>query len=183
MSACSLHWINRISLSRVALAFVFLVCFRADTGGLLTVSVTAAIVAQITDHLDGYLVRRFSAPSVVGWVYDSFADRSFYVAALLAFQREYDLDGLIVWAFVLRELALYAIRVVVGDFESLAPGFRKLALSHAAVTRIGIIQGCLMPYMVSIENGNSLVLFLSFIFATATLLGFFNLLLLIRNLR
>jgi phosphatidylglycerophosphate synthase len=184
MRASGIKWTDRISLARIGLAFMFLACFRATAGGLLTISIASALIAQATDHVDGYLVRRFFAPSVSGWVYDSFADRSFYIAALLAFEREYVLNEFLVWTFILRELALYAIRVVVGDFETLAPGFRKLALFHAAVTRVAIAEGCIIPYLPSsFAEIHFYVALLTLTFAGATLIGFFNLFFLIRNLR
>lgn len=174
---------NAISLSRVALALLFLTCFRNTPGALLNAAVFVAIIAQATDHLDGYLVRKFSQPSVTGWVFDSFADRSFYFAALLAFEREYGVEGIIVWAFILRELALYGVRVVAGEFEPLLPGFRKLALAHAAIVRLGIVMGCIIPYLLpSAHQYDWLVSILSLILIMATTLGYANLWLLMRKL-
>jgi phosphatidylglycerophosphate synthase len=178
MRAADISLSDRISLARVALAFIFLVCFRSVPSPLLTTSILAAVLAQISDHLDGYVVRKLSTASVRGWLFDSFSDRAFYIAALLAFEREFQLNEALVWAFVLREVALYAIRVAVGDFESLLPGFRKLALIHAAITRIGIVVGCLMPFHLLLAGMQTLTV----IIFCATILGFLNLYLLIRKL-
>jgi phosphatidylglycerophosphate synthase len=178
MRAADISLSDRISLLRVALAFIFLVCFRSVPGALLTTSIIAAILAQISDHLDGYVVRKLSAASVRGWLFDSFSDRAFYIAALLAFEREFQLNEALVWAFVLREVALYAVRVAVGDFEILLPGFRKLALIHAAITRVGIVVGCLIPFHLPFAGIQALTATV----LCATTLGFLNLYLLIRKL-
>jgi phosphatidylglycerophosphate synthase len=176
-------WANRISLIRIGLAVVFISCFRSVPGSLLTASVLAAIAAQLTDHLDGYIARKYPSSGVVGWVFDSVSDRAFYIAALLAFERELFLSEIIVWGFVLREIALYAIRVVVGDFETILHGFRKLTLVHAFLVRIGIAAGCLIPYsFVPPEIRAVLLNVLPLIFFFVTVFGFINLYLLLRKL-
>jgi phosphatidylglycerophosphate synthase len=180
VSAVSLG--SRISLLRIALAFIFLCTFRSRPGYLVNVSLLVAVAAQITDHLDGYVVRKFGSPSLVGWICDSVSDRAFYIAALLAFQREYGFDELLTWAFVLREICLYAVRIVSGEFETILRGFRKLTLIHAALVRLGIFVGCIFPYGLLPVQANYLLLSVQGIFWLATLMGFYNLYALIKRI-
>jgi phosphatidylglycerophosphate synthase len=171
-----------VSLLRVPLALLFVGLFRREPGTLLTGSIIVAGVAQATDHLDGYLARQTTGGTVAGWLFDSVADRAFYIAAVIAFDREYGLGWFLVWSFTFREICLYAVRVGVGDFARLVPEFRKLALIHAGVVRLGIVIGCLLPYRVlpaALDNTT----FLWAIFIAATAFGYLCLYALFKALR
>lgn len=146
MALVRIGWGDWVSLSRIVLSLIFLIAFRPAPGIMLTIATMAAIAAQITDHLDGYLAKRLNQKSVLGWIFDSYADRAFYIAAILAFEREYGLNELIVWTFVLRELAFYALRILTGDFLLVLRNARPLALIHAGIVRVVIALGCIVPY-------------------------------------
>lgn len=171
---------NLLSLARVPLALLFATLFRREPGSLLTASIIVAGIAQATDHLDGYLARRISDRTAIGWLFDSVGDRAFYFAAVVAFDREYGLGWFLVWSFTFREICLYAFRVGVGDFYRLVPGFRKLALIHAGIVRLGIVTGCLVPYkiMPTSLNGPTIIWV---ILLTATVFGYLNLYVLSRS--
>lgn len=160
---------NAVCLSRVVCAFVFVWSFRAHPGPLLTISIWAAVLAQLTDQIDGWLARKLGVVSDIGWLFDSVADRAFYIAALLAFQREYGLSEALIWLFTMREITLYAARIALGDFYS----YRTGALWHAAVVRCGIALGCAAPFhilpAIIQEQALSIV---SFIFWGSTILGY-----------
>jgi|SRR5579862_392797 len=162
-----------VALSRIFLSFVFLLSFRSETGAGLTLAIASAVAAQVTDHLDGYLAKRLNHVSVLGWAFDSYADRAFYVAAILAFEREYSISELIVWLFVLRELAFYALRILIGDFRLISKKARPLALIHAGVVRIAIAVGCIVPLQIMPPKLETLaVTGIQGMIGIATLLGF-----------
>jgi phosphatidylglycerophosphate synthase len=169
MAATELRLGDWVSLTRIPLALAFVVLFRAHPGSALAASVVIAVVAQLTDHLDGYLIRKYSEPKVSGWLFDSVSDRAFYIAAAFAFEREYHLSELVLWVFVMREIALYATRIVSGDFESIRPGFRRLVLIHAGIARLAITIGCAIPYFPkgSFAAANSAGILNGIFFATA----------------
>lgn len=171
-----------LSLVRVPLALSFVGLFRRQPGSLLAASIVVAGIAQITDHLDGFLARRTTGATVAGWLFDSVADRAFYIAAVIAFDREYGLGWFLVWSFTFREICLYAFRLGLGDFERLIPGFRKLSLIHAGVVRIGIVTGCLIPYKVLPNSLNNTTV-LSAILIVATAFGYLCLYALARSSR
>jgi phosphatidylglycerophosphate synthase len=171
-----------VSLARIPLALLFVGLFRREPGLLLTTSIIVAVIAQATDHLDGYLARRTDGGTVTGWLFDSVADRAFYIAAVIAFDREYGLGWLLVWSFSFREICLYAFRVGMGDFERLVPGFRRLVLIHAGIVRLGIVTGCLLPYKILPASSNNTTVLLA-ILLTATAFGYFNLYVLAKSLR
>jgi phosphatidylglycerophosphate synthase len=148
MSLAALRLGDWVSISRVGLSFLFVALFRAHPGPLLTASIVVAALAQLSDHLDGYLIRRRDAPTVLGWLFDSVADRAFYVAAILAFQREYGVSEIAAWLFIMREIILYAVRVAMGEFEADLGRYRARAIFHAGLIRVGILLGCLAPFSI-----------------------------------
>lgn len=181
MSLAGIRLGDWVSIGRIALSFLFVVLFRAHPGAMLTASIVVAVLAQLSDHLDGYLIRRTSAPSVNGWLFDSVADRAFYIAAILAFQREYGLSDIAAWLFVMREIILYAVRVVVGEFETDSLRYRNRAIFHAAIIRVAIMLGCLAPLQIlpAWVQDNIVPILSGFIFVSAAL-GYYFLMFLIR---
>lgn len=103
--------INCLSLSRIALAFLFVVCFQRNAD-LLYVSIGTCVIALITDILDGYLARRLHVASIHGRLWDSLGDKAFYVAIIVAFNAQAFLGSLVSWALLVREVALYITRVL-----------------------------------------------------------------------
>jgi phosphatidylglycerophosphate synthase len=160
---------NAVCFSRVGCAFVFVWSFRLNAETLLIVSIWAAVLAQLSDHLDGLLARKLGVVSDTGWLFDSVADRAFYIAALLAFHREYGLSEALLWLFTMREITLYAARVALGNFQA----YRTGALWHAGVIRIGIALGCAAPFGIlpSLVQQHAVAL-VSLIFWTSTILGY-----------
>ena len=171
-----------MSLARLPLALLFVGLFRREPGSLLTASIIVAGIAQATDHLDGYLARRTTGGTLTGWLFDSVADRAFYIAAVVAFDREFGLGSFLVWSFTFREICLYAFRVGVGDFKQFVPSFRKLVLIHAGVVRLGIVVGCLLPYKILPASLNDATL-VSAILSVATAFGYLSLYVLAKSLR
>lgn len=184
MSLPGLRLGDWVSISRIGLSFLFVALFRAHPGPLLTASIVVAALGQISDHLDGYLIRRTSAPTVEGWLFDSVADRAFYIAAILAFQREYGLSEIAAWLFVMREVILYAVRVAIGKFEADFGRYRARAIFHAGIIRVGILIGCLAPLSVLPNwiQENIVNILSGFIFVSAAI-GYYFLILLLRSQR
>jgi hypothetical protein len=83
--------INALSLSRIGLALLFVVCYQRRAG-LLYAPFALWVVALSTDLLDGYLARRWRVASSYGRYWDSMGDKSLY-AAVIRFQRA-RLEGL-----------------------------------------------------------------------------------------
>lgn len=147
-----LHLGSILSLMRIPLALAFLVVFELSSFVSLITAAIIAVVAQVLDHLDGWVIRRVSEPSLEGWLFDSVSDRAFYVAAVLAFGREYGIPEALIWALILREVCLYAVRVSVGEFAERLPQSRVLALVHAGLIRAAIALGCGFPLILDLES-------------------------------
>jgi phosphatidylglycerophosphate synthase len=103
--------VNTLSLSRIGLALLFVVCFQRKAG-LLYLSVGLCVIALITDLLDGYLARRWQVASLLGRLWDSLGDKSFYAAIIIAFNSQGFLGSLVSWGLLAREVALYVTRIL-----------------------------------------------------------------------
>lgn len=102
---------NALSLSRIVLALLFVVCFQRKAI-LLYFSVGLCVAALVTDVLDGYFARRLKVASIHGRLWDSLGDKSFYSAIIIAFNAQDFLGVLVSWALIVREVALYITRVL-----------------------------------------------------------------------
>jgi phosphatidylglycerophosphate synthase len=103
--------VNSLSLSRIGLAFLFVVSFQRKAE-LLYTSVALCLVALVTDVLDGYFARRWKVASIHGRLWDSLGDKSFYAAIIIAFNAQGFLGVLVSWALIAREVALYITRIL-----------------------------------------------------------------------
>ena len=103
--------VNSISLTRIGLAFLFVVFFQPRP--LLSYAcIVLWLLALATDLLDGYLARRLNVASIHGRLWDSLGDKSFYTAVIIAFLAQNFIGVLLAWSLLVREIALYITRVL-----------------------------------------------------------------------
>lgn len=137
--------VNSLSLSRIGLALLFVVCFQRKAG-LLYASAVLWVVSLTTDLLDGYLARRWQVASTYGRFWDSLGDKSFYAAVIIAFNAQGFLSPLISWALIARELALYVTRI---QFSEKLPNLDQIRLwtnSHGYFMHLTLALGLLRMY-------------------------------------
>jgi phosphatidylglycerophosphate synthase len=103
--------VNCLSLSRIGFALLFVVFFQRKVE-LLYLSIAFTLLALVTDVLDGHLARRFRVASIRGRLWDSLGDKAFYVAIIVAFNGHGFLGPLVSWGLIVREVALYIMRVL-----------------------------------------------------------------------
>jgi phosphatidylglycerophosphate synthase len=100
---------NSISLSRLLLAFAFVVIGGPWQRTVLIVS------AAMTDFLDGWLARRANSSTVAGAIIDPFADRVFVLAAVSAYLVDGRLTTGQYFIFLSRDIAT-AVGFIVARF-------------------------------------------------------------------
>lgn len=137
--------VNALSLSRIGLAMLFVVCFQRQAG-LLYVSIALCVVALATDVLDGYLARRWRVASIRGRLWDSLGDKSFYAAIILAFNAHGFLGPLVSWALIVREVALYITRVLFIEKLPKIEQIRPWTNWHGYFMYLTIVLGLLRMY-------------------------------------
>ena|ERR1044071_7159954 len=106
--------VNALSLSRIGLALLFVVCYQRSVS-LLYASFALWMIALCTDLLDGYLARRWRVAAAHGRYWDSMGDKSFYAAVIIAFNAQGFLSPVISWALIAREVALYVTRILFSE--------------------------------------------------------------------
>lgn len=137
--------VNSLSLSRIGLAMLFVVCFQRKAG-LLYASGALWVVALTTDLLDGYLARRWQVASPYGRFWDSLGDKSFYAAVIIAFNAQGFLNPLISWALIVREVALYVTRILFSEKLPNIEQIRPWTNSHGYFMHLTLILGLLRMY-------------------------------------
>jgi cardiolipin synthase len=145
-----------VSLSRIPIAFLFLISFKPDST-FLYLSVSLAIIAFLTDIADGYLARRLRVASVEGRHVDSLSDKAFYIAVIVTYH-DNGLLGLIVsWALLVREIGLYVSRIIYVSKIDRLDKTRFYTKTHGyflyAVIILGFIEMFLRVYGVTSPIG------------------------------
>jgi len=137
--------VNALSLSRIGLALLFVVCFQRKAGLLYAAGAVWA-VSLTTDLLDGYLARRWKVASPYGRYWDSMGDKSFYAAVIIAFNAHGFLGPLISWALIAREVALYVTRILFSEKLRNIEQIRPWTNSHGYFMHLTLILGLLRMY-------------------------------------
>jgi phosphatidylglycerophosphate synthase len=137
--------VNALSLSRIGLALLFVVCFQRKAGLLYAAGAVWA-VSLTTDLLDGYLARRWKVASPYGRYWDSMGDKSFYAAVIIAFNAHGFLGPLISWALIAREVALYVTRILFSEKLRNIENIRPWTNSHGYFMHLTLILGLLRMY-------------------------------------
>ncbi len=136
---------------------LFIACFRAVLGGLFIVLFDATdrslviyciiiiILAQTSDHLDGFIARRYSTPSPEGYIQDSIADKLFHFGVLLAVQREFELSPIIVWLVIMRDLIIIAKRIMAKEIARDLPKYKIYSILFAIFLRGALLIFVVIP--------------------------------------
>ena len=107
---------NRLSLIRILLVPVMLVCFLVNFPYHLFVTLGIFIVASLTDFLDGYIARKYNMVTEIGIFLDSIADKILTTTALILIAvfdfipQPYGV--LCLFLFVSRDLIVNALRQI-----------------------------------------------------------------------
>lgn len=107
---------NRLSLLRLILVPVMLVCFLVDFPYHIFVTLGIFIIASITDFLDGYIARKYNMITDIGKFLDPIADKTLATTALMiiaVFNLIPQPYGIIcLFLFVTRDLVINALRQI-----------------------------------------------------------------------
>jgi phosphatidylglycerophosphate synthase len=138
-------FVNAFSLARIGLALLFVLCFQRDSR-MLFLCGALCLAAFGTDRLDGYLARRLKVASVEGRLWDSLGDKSFYAAAIIAFNSQGFLAPTLSWALIVREVALYITRILYIRNLPKIERTRPLTKLHGYCLCLTILLGLLRMY-------------------------------------
>jgi phosphatidylglycerophosphate synthase len=128
-----------LSLSRIALGFLVLITYKAGDVALASYSIIIICAAQMTDHLDGFIARKYSTPTINGYLQDSLGDKIFQFSVLLSVSREHDIDPTILWCYFFREVLVLSIRIAAQFDHKTLHSLRGYSILYAIPMRLGSI--------------------------------------------
>ena len=106
---------NIVTISRLFLAPVFLVCILIDSPTAVTWSVIIYLVAALTDWLDGYLARKFGEVTSQGVFLDPLADKVLTTSAFIALVVHDIVPLWMVVVIIVRDFGVTAMRSIADD--------------------------------------------------------------------
>ncbi len=103
---------NKLTLSRIALTFVFL-AFLFSKGLLFRyLALLTFIIASLTDFYDGRIARRDNLVTDFGRLMDPIADKILVLAAFLAFVELHIIPAWMVVLIIIREFVITGVRML-----------------------------------------------------------------------
>lgn len=152
-----MNWANRITLARMALIPLFMLCFVPLSPSILgqsgilqiinqhgtTLGVIIFIIAAGTDKLDGYIARKHNQVTNLGKLLDPLADKLLISVALLIMVQENMIGSWIAVIIIGREILITAIRMVATEqgIALAADQYGKLKMVLQVAAIIAILLG------------------------------------------
>ncbi len=144
---------NKITLLRICFipAFMVLMYCGGSQGGVLSwIALGVFIVACITDHIDGYIARKYNQISDFGKFLDPLADKLLTIAAMVIFGEQGRMPGWALMIVLTREFAVTGLRLVaVGKGNVIAAGFSGKV--KTASTMVGLCFMLAFPGLVWLD--------------------------------
>lgn len=103
---------NIITVIRLALIPFFVLFMELDGSWALFAAACIFALASITDHLDGYIARKYNQITDLGKILDPLADKLLVFAAFVLFVADGLMHPLAILIILARELTITSIRVV-----------------------------------------------------------------------
>ena len=151
---------NKLSLLRIILVPVMLVCFLVNFPYHMFVTLGVFIVASVTDFLDGYIARKYNMVTEIGIFLDSIADKILTTTALMLIAvfnlipQPYGV--LCLFLFVSRDLIVNALRQI-ASARGILVSADKLGKYKAFMLDIAIPVIFMFKALSDISAGQTLV--------------------------
>lgn len=133
------HIPNTLSVSRVIISAITLYYYNPASCGSYWIFIMLVALAAITDVADGRLARKWMVTSRLGYILDGIGDRAFYIAMIMMFYQYHDVNSMICWALIFREVLIYAVRLIDNNIHA-KPWSRSLSVGHAYGIRVWILS-------------------------------------------
>lgn len=145
--------VNTISLIRIPLAVVFLGTAFTPHPGVTSVSIVALALAFVSDFVDGYLARSWGIVTKLGYILDGLGDRALYFTIIIAAVASHQLNAIVAFFILFRDLLLYATRSMVTDWSDSIDKTRFLTKLNAFWLRCLLLALLVEFYSVRIDLG------------------------------
>jgi CDP-diacylglycerol--glycerol-3-phosphate 3-phosphatidyltransferase len=108
---------NQLTLLRILLTPVFVLCLLADSPGMRQASLIVFVVAALTDWYDGWAARKLGTISRAGKFMDPLADKILSSAALLTYAWLGLVDAWMVWVVIVRDFLITGLRTMAEYYD------------------------------------------------------------------
>ncbi len=157
---------NKLTLVRIFLVPVFLICMYAPVPFRFTLSLVIFAAASLTDALDGNIARKRNLVTTFGKFADPLADKILVLAALAALcdAENVPVNGIVVTIIAAREFMVSGLRLVTAEKGIVVAagiwGKLKTAFTMTAIVVILLIQAVLKDFGVLCDGGTMAVLYI-----------------------
>ena len=127
-----------IAVARSIIGAAILLLYDPNQLNTVILSVALFGLAQISDFVDGPIARKYSVPTVEGYLQDSIADKLFHIGCLLSLISLSEWISLILWAIVAREFLLLGMRILSNRIDQFLKDFKWYSVIYATFLRIGL---------------------------------------------
>lgn len=131
-----------ISLSRVVIATIIILVFDKDNIAISSVCSALYVLGHLTDHVDGYIARKYSTPTDGGFMVDSVSDKLFQIGGLIPIHLYFGVSITLLWIVLVREF------FVVGLFSFIDTSDAKVVwyISRYSYVFVGAIRATTLLY-------------------------------------
>ena len=127
-----------LAVFRACLGGLVLVAFRPQYPRLIIVCIAAFVLAEASDLVDGAIARRFSRPTLAGYLQDSIADKIFNFGCLFALAGRFQWVEFAAWGLLIREFLILAARITDSEIAISLKRFKRHVVLYAVFVRSGI---------------------------------------------
>lgn len=107
-----MNWPNRLTIMRIALIPVLVLCLYIDTGWARVLALVVFLAASFTDWLDGWMARKYEIVTNFGKFLDPVADKLLVLSTLIALCGRGVFPAWACIVILFRELAVDGLRLV-----------------------------------------------------------------------
>ncbi|OGO79130.1 MAG: CDP-diacylglycerol--glycerol-3-phosphate 3-phosphatidyltransferase [Clostridiales bacterium GWB2_37_7] len=127
---------NKITLLRIAMIPFFMGLMLIEFPFHMELALAVFLIASFTDHLDGYLARKYNLITDFGKFMDPLADKLMVTAAFVIFIQMGKIEAWIVFVILAREFAVSGLRSLAAAQNTIiaASSFGKLKTVTQIVT-------------------------------------------------
>lgn len=128
-----------ISIARSMAGGTILLLILAEDKSYFYISLAIFIGAQISDNIDGWIVRKYSNPSIYGYLQDSIADKIFHAGCLIGLSYGNKIISCLLFLFIIREFLILSVRILSNDVNLSLTTNKKYSVAYATALRVGLL--------------------------------------------
>ena len=144
---------NKITLSRIGLAFVFMFFLFSSGVAAKYLALFTFILASLTDLLDGHIARKRKMENDFGRLMDPIADKILILVAFLAFVEMQIIPAWMVVIVIFRELVITGLRIIAATRGKILSA--SFAGKHKTVSQMVAIIS-ILSFLIIRESAQSL---------------------------